>query len=106
MAKRKYPKMVKDLKKIQENLMSQMQSDIKNIEAEGTSAGDMVKLAIDGEYNVKSLKISPDLVDPEDIEFLEDSIIASFNDAVKKLNEQLNEKMSSVQSNLLGNLRI
>lgn len=101
MAKRKGFKMPKNFQKIQEDIMSKMQNNIKEVEADGTAAGDMVKVKLDGNFNIIDLKIAGDLVDPDDIEFLEDSLKAAFNNAVSNLNDQLNEKMNFNPADML-----
>lgn len=106
MAKRNFSNITKNFQKVQQDLISQMQNDFQNVEIEGVAAGDMVKVILDGSYNMKSLKISPDLVDPSDIEFLEDSIIAAFNDAHKKMNLKLDEKLGVMEHNLLSKLKV
>jgi nucleoid-associated protein EbfC len=106
MGKRKGLKMPKNFQKIQEDLMSKMQNDIKDVSAEGTAAGDMVKVKLDGNFNITELNIAPDLVDPDDVEFLEDSLKAAFNNAVNNLNEQMSQKMSFNPADMLKNFNL
>jgi DNA-binding YbaB/EbfC family protein len=58
------------------------------LEITGTSGGGLVKVVIDGEHNVKKLTISPNCVDKEEVEALEDLIVAAFKDAAEKLKAQ------------------
>ncbi|PIE98990.1 MAG: DNA-binding protein [Treponema sp.] len=66
--------------------------------AEGNSGGGLVKIVINGKFNIQSLQIDPIAVDNRDIPMLQDLIIAAHSDAVTKLQEILKE-------NMLGNLK-
>ena len=73
--------------------MGNMQQLIKTIEVTGTSGGGLVEVTMTCEKQVVSLSIKPEAVDPDDIEMLEDLIVASFNDAVSKAEEIREEKI-------------
>lgn len=62
-----------------------MQENLKNEEAVGTAGSGLVTVTLTGEYEVKSVKIKPECVDPDDVEGLEDLIKAAFEDASRKL---------------------
>ncbi|HOK39937.1 MAG TPA: YbaB/EbfC family nucleoid-associated protein [bacterium] len=87
---------MKMFNKLQSDMLGNLTKDLENKEVTGTAAGDMVKITLSGDYKIKSLKIAKDLVDPNDVEFLEDSIIAAYNDASKKLQEILSEMPSQL----------
>lgn len=92
-----------DLLKNFQNIQSKMteaQERLKELEATGTSGGDMVRVEISGEMDVKSVTISPEAVDPEDIEMLQDLVLAAFHDAMAKIKEKMREEMSSVTGGL------
>lgn len=81
---------MRQAQKMQEQMQSQMQKaeeELTNAELIGTAGGGMVTVAVDGHKNLKSIKIQPEAVDPDDIEMLEDLIMASINEAVKKADE-------------------
>lgn len=63
---------------------------------EGTAGGGAVTATANGKKEILSLKISPDAVDPEDIETLEDLVMVAVNDAVKKADDMMAEGMSAV----------
>lgn len=63
---------------------------------EGTAGGGAVIATANGKKEILSLKISPDAVDPEDIETLEDLVMVAVNDAVKKADDMMAEGMSAV----------
>ncbi len=86
----KMPNMNQVLKMAQE-MSSQMEEQMDAIEVEGNAGGGMVKIVMNGHKNILSLTISPDVVDPEDIEMLQDLVIAAANDALTKVDEQVKE---------------
>ena len=59
--------------------MAEAQKKVESLEAEGTSGGGLIKIIIDGKNNVKSVKIDETLISKDDIEILEDLILAAFN---------------------------
>jgi DNA-binding YbaB/EbfC family protein len=72
------------LAQMQEKL-AKAQEDIKNALVEGTSGGGAVRVEITGEYEIKSLKIEPEVIDPDDAAMLEDLVIAALNEALSKV---------------------
>jgi hypothetical protein len=91
--------LLKNFQNIQSK-MSEAQERLKELDAVGTSGGDMVRIEISGEMEVKSVKISPEAVDPEDLGMLEDLVLAAFHDAMAKIKEKMREEMSSVTGGL------
>lgn len=82
--------------KAMQKKIADMQDQLATQEFEGTSGGDLVKIVISGKGNINSLKISPELIDKEEIEALEDLIIAAFNKAKQKLDEASEGNMAGV----------
>ena len=80
--------------------MSEAQEKLKAITVVGTAGGDMVRIELTGQMEVKSITISPEAVDPEDIEMLEDLTLAAFTDAVAKVKDKIQEEMSSLTGGL------
>ena len=80
--------------------MGEIQEKMKHISAQGTSGGDMVSIELNGQMQVLSVKISKEAVDPNDIQMLEDLVLAAFTDAVFKIKEKLREEMSSITGGL------
>ncbi|MDP8231563.1 MAG: YbaB/EbfC family nucleoid-associated protein [Candidatus Zophobacter franzmannii] len=91
---RKAQKMQQDMMKAQEELADQV------IEAQ--AGGGMVKVEINGKYEVKSLKIDPEVVDADDVEMLEDLILAAFKEALEKVGKNSEESMGK----LTGGMKI
>ncbi len=84
--------LMRQAQKMQQEMMD-AQEELKTIEVTGTSGGGLVEVTMTCEKQVVSLSIKPEAVDPDDIEMLEDLIVASFNDAVSKAEEIREEKM-------------
>ncbi len=82
-----FSKKKKQAREIQDKLVN-MQKDMMNKEVHGQAGNGLVQVVITGEYKIKSLKINPQCVDPEDIEGLEDLIKAAFHEAFAKLEKE------------------
>ena len=67
--------------------MERAEEELSNTELTGTSGGGMVEVTCDGHKKITSIKLKPEIVDPDDIEMLEDLIVAAVNDAVAKADE-------------------
>lgn len=95
-------KMMKQAQKMQRDLAI-AQEEIKSMEFEASAGGGMVKAVASGDGSVKSLEIAPDAVDPEDVEMLQDMVIAAVNEALRGVAEMGNQRMSSVTGGM-GNM--
>ena len=91
--------MMKKVQQMQEDMQNK-QAELEAAEYKGTSGGGMVKITISGTKEIKSLKIDPSVVDPEDIEMLEDLIVAAVNAAVSKVESTAEEEMAKITSGL------
>jgi len=85
-------KMIKAAKEMQEKL----QKELAEMRVEGTSGGGMVTVTLDGQKNLISVRIDPEVVNKDDVEMLQDLILAAFNDAGTKVDEELSQKMGSL----------
>lgn len=79
--------------KMMQDKLSKLQEEMQNIEVTGTAGNGLVTITLNGEQEMKSIKIKPDCVDPEDIEGLEDLVKAAHNDAANKLQSQANNSL-------------
>jgi DNA-binding YbaB/EbfC family protein len=77
-----------------------MQAELADMIVEGRSGGGLVTVALSGKGDLRGLKIDPSLANPAEIEVLEDLIVAAFNDAKGKSEEQVQRKMSEVTAGL------
>ena len=84
--------LMRQAQKMQEDL-AKAQEELENAEIEGESGGGLVKVVVNGKKVVSSITISPNAVDPDDMEMLEDLIIAALNSAYEEADELYNEKM-------------
>ena len=93
--------MIKQAQKMQED-MANLQAELEAKEYEVKTGGGVVTLTINGKKEVTSLEISPDIVDPDDIETLADVIIAAFNEGIKRVENEANEKMGEITGSIGG----
>ena len=73
--------------------MQEAQQELADSEVTATAGGGMVEMVMDGNKNLTSVTIKPEVVDPDDVETLEDLILACYNDAVKQVNDLTEEIM-------------
>lgn len=88
-------KMQKDMEKLQEELQTRT--------VEASSGGGAVTVIATGKKEIKEIKIKPEVIDPEDPEMLEDLVLASVNEALRKADEMVNTEMSKITGGL-GNI--
>ena len=81
-----------DMEKAQEELAEEVVT--------GTAGGGMVEVDMDGHQTVRSLRVKPEVVDPDDVEMLEDLLIAAINDAAEKVKTLTEERMGGLTAGL------
>jgi DNA-binding YbaB/EbfC family protein len=89
-------KMMKQLQQAQERV----QQEIAALEIEATSGGGMVKVVMDGNKSVKSLRIDPEVVSKDDVEMLQDLVTAAVNEAARKVDEAVQEKVGGLTAGM------
>lgn len=82
--------------------MEEKQAEFETKEFEATSGGGAVTVKISGKKEVTAVKINPEVVDPEDVEMLEDLIMAAANEALRKLEEESAQNMGALAGGLGG----
>ena len=87
--------MLKQAQKMQDQI-TELQADLEQREFKGTAGGGAVEVTINGKRNVLDLKISPEIVNPEEIEDLQDMVKAAFNAAVDNLDEISDAEMQKL----------
>ena len=92
-------KMMKMMQDMQKN-MSAMQEELGKLEVEGTAGQGKVRARANGHQDILSIKIDPEVVDPNDIEMLEDLVHTAVKDAIDKSKEMSSKKMSSLTAGL------
>ena len=91
--------MIKQAQKMQDD-MAAMQAELEEREYDVAAGGGVVNLKINGKKEVLSVKIAPEVVDPDDIETLEDLIVAAVNEAIKKVEAISAEEMSKITGSM------
>ena len=87
--------MLKKVQKMQSEMLK-LQDELKERTVEATAGGEAVKVVVNGSKNVVSLAISPEAVDPDDVEMLQDLIVTAVNEAMKKVDEMTEKEMGKV----------
>ncbi|MFZ2053147.1 MAG: YbaB/EbfC family nucleoid-associated protein [Candidatus Aminicenantales bacterium] len=89
-------KMLKQAKEMQDKL----QKELAELRVEGTSGGGMVAVTLDGQKNLAGVRLDPEVVNRDDVDMLQDLIVAAFNDAAAKVDEHMSQKLSSLGGGL------
>ena len=96
--------MIKQAQKMQQEMLK-MQQEIETREYEATAGGGMITAAVNGKYELLRLTIDPEAVDPEDVEMLQDMVIAAVNEAMRKAQAESAATMGKLTGGLnLGGL--
>ena len=90
---------IKQAQKMQEE-MEKIQGELEEKTVEATVGGGAVTVVVTGKKEISSIKISPEAVDPDDVETLEDLVMAAVNEAIQKADEMMAEGMSAVTGGL------
>src|SRR5579872_6411976 len=91
--------LIKQMQAMQEN-MAKAQAEVLATVVEGTAGGGMVTVRLTGKQELESVTLAPEVVYTEDVEMLQDLIAAAVNDALKKLGQVTEQKMSAVTGGL------
>lgn len=96
--------MIKQAQKMQQDMLK-MQEEMESKEYDATAGGGMVKAVVNGKHELLSLTINPEAVDPEDVEMLQDMVVAAVNEAMRKGEAEAAQNMSKLTGGLnLGGL--
>ena len=90
---------LKQAQKMQQRLL-EVQQELKQRVVEGSAGGGMVRVAVNGEQQVLSVKVDPQAVNAEDVELLEDMVLAAVNQALEKARQMAQEEMAKVTGGL------
>lgn len=91
--------MLKQAQKMQEMIEAKKQ-ELEEREYVTSSGGGMVEITVNGKHEVKAIGINPEVVDPEDVEMLEDMLLAAFNEAMRQIDEVEEREMNSITGGL------
>lgn len=91
--------MMQRIQKMQEE-MTKTQTAVEESEFSASVGGGAVEVIVNGKHEVKSIKMQPEVVDPEDIDMLEDLLLAAINEAIRKANETMESEMGKLTGGL------
>jgi nucleoid-associated protein EbfC len=92
-------KMLKQVQQMQVD-MAKAQDQLKNEVVEASAGGGMVTVKVSGDLEVKEIRIDPDAVDPEDVELLQDMVLAATNEAIRSAQDLANRKLGGLTGGL------
>ena len=87
--------MIRQAQRMQEQI-TELQNDIEERDFSATAGGGAVEVVLSGKKTMKSLTLKPEVVDPEDIEMLQDLIISAVNEAVNNIEQTTEEEMNKI----------
>jgi DNA-binding YbaB/EbfC family protein len=88
-------KMIKQAKQVQEQIVK-MQEELKEREIETSAGGGAITVRVNGKQELIAIKISPEVVDPDDIEMLEDLVMAAVNEGIRQSQEMVSTEMAKI----------
>ena len=91
--------MMKQAQKMQKKMLK-MQEELAKETVEASAGGGMVKVIANGAHKIESISFEKEIVDSEDVEMLQDLVIAAVNDALEKSHKMVSEKMSKITGGL------
>lgn len=92
-------KMMKQVQKMQKD-MKKMQEELETRTMEATAGGGVVTVVANGKQEIVSVTIDPEVVDPEDVEMLQDLILAATNEAIQKTQDMMQQEMQKITGGL------
>lgn len=95
MGKGNMNKMMKQVQKMQAQ-MTKLQDELEEREVEASAGGEAVTVKVNGKQEVLEIKIKPDVVDPEDVEMLEDLVLAAVNEGLRNAQEMVSSEMEKI----------
>lgn len=95
--------LLKQAQKMQQDMM-EAQEKLKDETVEASAGGGMVTVVVSGDLVVKSIRIDPDAVDPEDVEMLSDMVLAAVNEGLRAAQEMAAAKLGGITGGLGGGL--
>jgi len=87
--------LMKQAQKMQQQ-MAKMQEEMADKTLEVTAGGGAIKVTVNAEKQITELVISPEVVDPDDVEMLQDLVISAVNEAIRQMEESVNSQMSKI----------
>jgi hypothetical protein len=91
--------MLRQAQKMQEDIEAK-KAELEEKEYIVSSGGGMVEITVTGNHQVKAIGLNPEIVDPDDVEMLEDMLVAAFNEAVRQIDEESERELEKVTGGL------
>ena len=95
---------IRQLMKQAQQMQEKMQRELDDLEIEASVGGGMVSIVMNGKKHVRSVRLDPEVIDPQDASMLEDLVLAAFNEASRQVDDALQGKLGSLASGLPGML--
>ena len=98
---------MKDIQKMMrqaESMQQKLEEEMDQLSVTGSSGGGMVTVTMNGKKTLSDIQIQKEAVDPDDVEMLQDLILAAVSDAARKVDETLESRLGGMGSGLLGGL--
>ena len=92
-------KMMKQAQQLQQRMMK-LQEELESATVEATSGGGVVKVVVSGKMNIESLTIDPEAVSPDDVEMLQDLVLAAVNEGLFQAQEMVSSRMGALTGGL------
>jgi nucleoid-associated protein EbfC len=94
------PQQMQQMMKQAQQMQERLQKQMAELRVEATAGGGMVTVIVNGAKQIQSIKIDPEVVSKEDVEMLQDLIVAAVNDAQRKVDEDLQQRVGGLMPNL------
>ena len=91
---------IKQMMKQAQKMQEELQQKLADMKVEGSAGGGMVKAELSGNRELLSIEIDPEVVDPDDVEMLQDLIVAAINEAGRKIEESLQSELGGMASGM------
>ena len=95
--------MMRQVQKMQDDIRAK-QEELEAKEYTGTASGEMVTVTMNGKHEITAVKIKPEAVDPDDIDMLQDLVVAAVNEALKAASDKSQSQMSAITGGIGGGL--
>jgi DNA-binding YbaB/EbfC family protein len=96
------PRQLQQMAQQMQRQMQKVQEELASAMVEGSAGGGVITVTMNGHRELQSIKISPEAVDPDDVEMLQDMLVAAFNDASKKAQDMAEERMGPLTGGMKG----
>ena len=93
--------LMKQAQKMQKE-MARMQEELQEKTVEASAGGGAITVVVSGKKELKEITLNPEVVDPDDVEMLQDLILAAVNEALRKADDMVNEEMGKITGGLGG----